>query len=188
MERTFESESVPVAIESWVDYLVVGQDEIVWFSAVEDDPDNDGPPSWTMPNANIVAYGRGPGLQSDQELLADAVKDRAAATLELPQTRYRCFLVEGRQTVIDDPNLTGFFPVQWVGSSYEHSPIADIRGYDLFRMPTAGYLFLVVQRADGRAEIECVIRPQDVPAGSTMTDAVDVAMEAVGLEILANPL
>lgn len=187
MERTFESEPAPVSIENWVDYLVVGQDEIVWFSAVEDCPEYDGPPSWTMPNANIVAYGRGPGLPRE-ELPVDCVKDRIAVTLESPQTRYRCFLVEGRQTVIDDPNLTGLFPVQWVGSSYEYSRIADIRGYDLFRMPTAGYVFLVVQRADGRAEIECVIRPQDVPAGSTMTDAVDVAMEAVGLEILANPL
>lgn len=55
-------------------------------------------------------------------------------------------------------------------------------------MPSTGYVFLVVQRENGRAEVECVIRPLDLPEGCKMTDVLDAATEADGLEIPANPL
>lgn len=111
MNPSFHSQPVSVAIKSWVDYLIAGRDEIIWFAAVEDDQHYEGPPSWTMPNADIVAYGRRAGIRPDQELVADAVKDLIAETLEVPLTRYGCFLPEGWQTVVEDPNLAGFFPV-----------------------------------------------------------------------------
>lgn len=44
---------------------------------------------------------------------------------------------------------------------------------------------MLVQRGDGRPDLEFVIRPQDVPDRHAMIDLVDAAMEAVGLEITA---
>lgn len=58
MPDSLEHVGVSIAIENWVDYLVVGGERIVWFAAVEDDQHYEVPPSWTMPDAKIVAYGR----------------------------------------------------------------------------------------------------------------------------------
>jgi len=45
-------------------------------------------------------------------------------------------------------------------------------------------VIVMVQRGDGRPDVEFVIRPQAVPEGRSMMDALDAAMEAVGLKII----
>lgn len=182
-------QAVYVSIESWVDYLIVGREQVFWFSANEDDPEYEGPPSWGVRNAGIVAYGRGAPLDLiGENIEADVVELLANGALELPLTKYRCVLIDASQTVVNDPVFTGFYAVRWLGSSYEDSQTCDIKGYDLFLLRPSGYVMLVVQREDGRPDVEFVIRPQDVPDGRSMMDMVDVAMEAVGLEIPDNPL
>lgn len=189
MPESLEHVGVSIAIENWVDYLVVGQERIVWFAAVDDDQHYEGPPSWTMPDAKIVAYGRHiPRDLKREEIEIHDVERLAIDTLALPLTKYRCCLVEARQTVVDDPVFTGFYAVRWLGSSYEHSQTCDIKGYDLFLLLPSGYVMLVVQRGDGRPDVEFVIRPQDLPDRYEMIDLVDAAMEAVGLEIIDSPL
>jgi hypothetical protein len=189
MPESLDLVGVSITIENWVDYLVVGQARIIWFAAVEDDQHYEGPPSWKMLDAKIVAYGRDlPKELKRQEIEIDVVELLAVDTLARPVTKYRCSLVEAKQTVVSDPVLTGFYAVRWLASSYEHSETCDIKGYDLFLLLPSGYVMMVVQREDGRPDVEFVIRPQDVPEGYTMMNLVDASMEAVGLEITDSPL
>jgi len=180
-----EYREVSVSIEDWVDYLIVGRDQVFWFSANEDDPEYEGPPSWHVRNAGIVAYGRGaPQEMIGEDIKGDVVEALANGALGLPLTKYRCVLIDASQTVVNDPLLTGFYAVRWLGSSYEHSEISDIKGYDLFLVKPSGYVIMVVQRGDGRPDVEFVIRPRDVPEDRSMMDILDAAMEAVGLDII----